>query len=172
MTAAKERSSALRHLTLVQAADAVRKGEVSPSTRRRRWRRPRASTDCARRAGCSAACTAYRSHIRTCTTGRASPAHAAPRSAGRSGRPTRRLRSSGLRGPGRSPSGRSTWRSSRRTRPVTMRTSATATTPGMSTIARVAPLPVRVRRSPPASSTAHWGPTPVARFACQRPCAA
>ena len=30
MTAAKERSSALRHLTLVQAADAVRKGEVSP----------------------------------------------------------------------------------------------------------------------------------------------
>ena len=64
---------------------------ASPSTRRRHWRRPRASTDCARRAGCSAACTACRWRTRTCTTGRASSARAAPRSAEPSGRPTRRL---------------------------------------------------------------------------------
>ena len=78
MTTSAARASALTRLTLVQASEAVRKGEVTSVgltqaaldafaagdrtinasialDRKRRWRRPRGSTGCARPGGCWAA---------------------------------------------------------------------------------------------------------------------
>ncbi len=145
---------------------------ASPSTGKRPWRRPRGSIDCARPGACWVCCTACRWRTRTCTTGRGSSAPAAPRSANPSVPPTRRPQSADWRMRARSPSARSTWRSSRRTRPATTPTSATATIPGTWTIAPAGPRRARAPRSPPASSMARWGPTPAAPSGCRRPCAA
>ena len=197
MTASAARASALTRLTLVQASEAVAQGRghlgqlslrlrsmrsmqgtgrstpASPSTGKRPWRRPRGSTDCARpgaAAGC--ACTACRWRTRTCTTGSGKLCTCGSKIR-KSFRPTYTATAiSDWRMRARSPSARSTWRSSRRTRPATTPTSATATIPGTSTIAPAGPRRAREQRSPPASSTARWGPTPAAPSACPRPCAA